>query len=256
MQCHNYNKKSFYFWYLKGYLNLFLNMTCMYSALWARMSSVIPWDWIRELKMKVTPPANQRLSWKVSGNHDCICIHSVPFENFHSCAMHNPILRNTTKYLIKMSFHISNYLQGPRIWHKGKKCMQYMHIICISSLILSPSQTDTHTINMQMHEQTGACVIYIHTHTDDQIRRVFHIPRCCYYVWYVWWWMRPIWCVQGIFDSLLLFICVCNAVCPCSRRETELISSLWVWCQRAQMNYAALTLHVISSTPGNIVTIW
>lgn len=118
--------------------------------------------------MKVTPPAKQRLSWKVSGNHDCICIHSVPFENVHSCAMHNPIC-NTTKYLIKMSFHISNDLQGPRILQKGKKCMQYMHIICTSFLLLSPSQTDTHTINMQMHEQTdkhtGVRVIYTHIHT-------------------------------------------------------------------------------------------
>lgn len=118
--------------------------------------------------MKVTPPAKQRLGWKVSGNHDCICIHSVPFENVHSRAMHNPILRNNNQKFNYDEFLHFKLSTKPKDFTKWKEIHAiYMHIIFIEFLLLSSSQTDTHTINMHMHEQTdkhtGMHVIYTHT---------------------------------------------------------------------------------------------
>ncbi len=88
-----------------------------------------------------------------------------------------------------------------------------------------------------MHEQTDkhTCAHVIYTHSHRQTIRyggcsTFHVVVITFDK-----------CVdecarsdvrRSIFNSLLLFICVCNVVYPCGRRETELISSLWVWCQR------------------------
>lgn len=101
--------------------------------------------------MKVTPPAKQRLGWKVSGNRDCICIRSVPFENVHSRAMHNPILRNNNQKFNYDEFSHFKLSTKPKDFTKWKEIhavynAHYMHRIPPSFFL-----SDRHSYNKHAH---------------------------------------------------------------------------------------------------------